>query len=201
MNAPESQLVARAVTGDRVALQTLLTRHHEQMIAGIAARLPRDVRSVIAAEDICQDTYLAACQQITTLRTRTAATFRCWLRAIADRKLVDAIRTWRARKRGGPRDGDTDSPLARVPIERVASDCLTPSRVLARRELNERVDAAVRVLRPDHHRAVRLRYLEGLSVADTAARMGRSNGAVRMLCGRGLRQLARSIGDPSRFLN
>jgi DNA-directed RNA polymerase specialized sigma24 family protein len=46
-----------------------------------------------------------------------------------------------------------------------------------------------------------LHFIECLSVAETAERMGRSDGAVLMLCNRGLRQLAKIVGDPAKFLS
>ncbi len=197
----ESQLVARAVTGDPAALQRLVSRQHDRLVARVRMHLPRDLRSVLAPEDICQDAYLAAIQQVGRLRGRTVAAFGCWLRSIVDRKLLDAIRTWRAGKRGGraarPPQA-TSCPLTRR-MEQFAVDAVTPGRVLARRELAEGVEAAVEALQRDYHRAVRLHYLEGLSVADTARRMGRTHGAVRMLCSRGLRRLADEIGDPDRL--
>jgi DNA-directed RNA polymerase specialized sigma24 family protein len=46
-----------------------------------------------------------------------------------------------------------------------------------------------------------LRYLEGLRVAEVAKRIGRSEGAVHMLCTRGLQSLREELGDLSRFLS
>ena len=63
------------------------------------------------------------------------------------------------------------------------------------------VQNALGELKEDYREALRLHYIESLSVAETAERMGRSDGAVLMLCNRGLRRLAEVIGDPARFFS
>ena len=52
---------------------------------------------------------------------------------------------------------------------------------------------AVRRLRPDQQECVSLRFLQGMSVAETAAVLGRSEGAVKALQGRALRNLSRTL--------
>jgi RNA polymerase sigma-70 factor (ECF subfamily) len=128
------------------------------------------------------------------------------LRTIADRKLVDLIRAQRAAKRGGgkrvearqPRD-DTSSMIELLDI--LAVHERTPSRSAAHRELVRIVQDALGGLKEDYGEVLRLRYIQSLSVAETAQRMGRSDGAVMMLCNRGLQQLEEVIGDPSRFFS
>ncbi|MBI4716173.1 MAG: sigma-70 family RNA polymerase sigma factor [Planctomycetes bacterium] len=197
MSEPESELVAWAARGDRAAMQRLLIRHHERLLNHINDRVPADVRGLLSAEDVCQETYVAMFQQITTLRDRSARTFASWLQAIAERKLIDAVRALRARKRGGTgraagrAAADVSSVIELLDL--VAVDEHTPSRSLARRELIAGVRAAIDELKEDHRAALRLHYLEGRTVDETARRMGRSGGAVVMLCHRALRQLARVL--------
>ena len=54
-------------------------------------------------------------------------------------------------------------------------------------------------LNSDYQTVLRLRYLEGLSVAETADRIGRSGGAVSMLCHRGLEQLGGILRSRSAY--
>jgi len=162
------------------------------------------LQGVLAAEDVCQEAYVAVFQQIGSLRDHSARAFSSWLRAIVERKLIDAIRALRAQKRGGGRQvggeaADVSSVIELLDI--VAVHEQTPSRSAARRELISGVHAALRQLSEDYQEALRLHYIEGLSVGGTAERMGRSPKAVVMLCNRALRQLARVIGDPVKFLS
>jgi RNA polymerase sigma factor (sigma-70 family) len=55
-------------------------------------------------------------------------------------------------------------------------------------------------LEADYREALRLRHVKGLSVGEVARQMGRSDGAVKMLCNRALKQLCEQMGDLSRFL-
>jgi RNA polymerase sigma-70 factor (ECF subfamily) len=204
MNGNESELVAQAAAGDRAAIQQLLTRHYDRLVAIIEEKVPADLQGVLAADDVCQEAYVAVFQQIDSLRERNARAFRSWLQAIVERKLVDAIRALRAQKRGGGRQvggaaADVSSVIELLDI--VAVHEQTPSCSAARRELISGVHKALGELKADYREALRLHYIEGLSVAGTAERLGRSPKAVVMLCNRALRQLARAIGDPVRFLS
>lgn len=206
MNDDEADLVLRATAGDRAAIQSLLTRHHDDLVAHVANKVPADLQAVLAADDVCQEAYITVFQRVGTLRDPSAPAFRSWLRAIVERKLVDAIRALRAQKRGGGRRvaGELQPPDVSSVVQLldlVAVHERTPSRSIARREMLADLQGALDSLRPDYRQAVRLHYIDGLSVADTAQRMERSAGAVGMLCNRGLRELARLIGDPARFLS
>jgi RNA polymerase sigma-70 factor (ECF subfamily) len=204
MDDTESGLVAQAVAGDRTAIQRLLTRHHDRLVAIIEEKVPADLQGVLAADDVCQETYVAVFQQIGSLRDRSTRAFSSWLRAVAERKLIDAIRALRAQKRGGSKQaGDPEADVSSVIelLDVVAVHERTPSRSIAARELIVGVRAALRDLKEDHRNALQLHYIDGLSVAETAERLDRSPGAVVMLCNRALRRLGRAIGDPARFLN
>ena len=204
MGEGESELVAQAAEGDRAAIQQLLTRHHDQLVAIIEDKVPADLQGVLAAEDVCQEAYVAVFQQIGSLRDRSASAFSSWLRAIVERKLIDAVRALRAQKRGGGRHvgGEaTDVSSVIELLDIVAVHEQTPSRSAARRELISGVHAALAQLNDDHRTALRLHYIEGLSVAGAAERMGRSPKALVMLCNRALRQLGQAIGDPVKFLS
>ena len=205
MNDLESELVSQAANGDRTAIQRLLTRHHERLVTVVEGRIPADLQGVLSADDVCQEAYVSVFRQIGSLRERSAAVFGSWLRAIVERKLVDAIRAARAQKRGGGRQARRGSDLNVSStielLEIVALDEHTPSRSARRREMIGVVHKALDELKQEYQVALRSHYIEGMSVAETAERMGRSPGAVVMLCNRALRQLADRIGDPTNFLS
>jgi RNA polymerase sigma-70 factor (ECF subfamily) len=202
MDTLESELVAQAAEGDRAAIQRLLVRHHADLVARVGAKLPADLQGVVSAEDVCQDAYVSVYQQISSLRDRSAGAFRSWLRAIAERKLVDTIRAMRAQKRGGGRraePGDLDAAVSSVIelLDMVALHEHTPSRSARRRELVSGVHKALDGLKNEYQNALRMHYIEGLSVTETAKRLDRTPGAVVMLCNRALKALAEQLGDPA----
>lgn len=202
----EQELISQASTGDRSAIHELLMLHHHQLVATIEKQVPADLCGVLSADDVCQEAYVSVFRQVTSFQPHNEQAFERWLRTIADRKLVDMIRTQRAAKRGGgkrvdvryTRD-DTSSMVELLDI--LAVHERTPSRSAAHRELVRIVQDALDELKEDYREVLQLRYIQSLSVAETAQRMGRSDGAVMMLCNRGLQQLEEVIGDPSRFFS
>lgn len=201
----EGELVARAVAGDQVAIRQLLVLNYPAVVAFIEQKLPADLRRVLSAEDVCQDTFAAAVRQLSGFQPGGKESFRNWLLTIAERKLIDAVRALRAAKRGGgrralPEGSPHDTSTAIVLLERIARYERTPSRSAVDHELVAAVQAALTRLKDEYQQVIRTRYIEGLSVAETAERMGRTEGAVRMLCQRGLRLLTTALGDVSRLL-
>jgi RNA polymerase sigma-70 factor (ECF subfamily) len=77
----------------------------------------------------------------------------------------------------------------------------TPSGAAATREAVGLVQAAVDRLPEDYRRVVRLYELQGLSIHDVAADMGRSEGAVKMLLARARDRLRESLGSSSRYFS
>jgi RNA polymerase sigma-70 factor (ECF subfamily) len=92
-----------------------------------------------------------------------------------------------------------DEEMVRL-LEVLAAHSRTPSRSAASHEAAQAVDDALGKLPEDYREALRLRYFDALPVAQIAARMNRSEGAVHMLCHRGLEALRLALGDTSRFL-
>ena len=204
MDTDESNLIAQAVGGDAVAVQLLLVRHHATLVADIQRRLPAQLAGTVSAEDICQDTYIAAMRKMGDFHAAGEGGFYAWLRTIAERKLTDALRALGAAKRGGgkrvaePVGGQATSMVGLLNL--LAVDERTPSQSMARREVVQHVQSAFEHLETDYREALRLRYVLGLRVDEVARQMGRSDGAVKMLCNRALKQLGEQMGDLSRFL-
>jgi RNA polymerase sigma-70 factor, ECF subfamily len=199
----DSQLAAKAVAGDEVALSTLLFSHHERLVAEIGSKLPRDLQGSVSAEDVVQEAYVVAFQRIASFNPQDHERFYPWLAAIARNRLMDAVKAQRAAKRGGGRVAVTgeqtdDEEMVQL-LEVLAVHTKTPSRSAADHEAARAVERALGDLSEDYKEALRLRYLEALPVAQIAARLNRSEGAVHMLCHRGLQAMRVALGDTSRF--
>lgn len=139
--------------------------------------------SVELAEDAASETWIEAARGLDGFEGPEAA-FRGWLFAIARRKLIDRVR-YEARRPSSAWDGSDDAgPLQRD----IAEDVV---------ELDdtERALALVRTLPGDQAEAVLLRVVAGLDYPVVAEVMDRSAGAVRVLVHRGLKRLARDLGD------
>ena len=181
-------------------------RHHDEVSAFVGQKIPAQLRGALAAEDICQEAYVTVVQRLGGFTYQGDKSFLNWLLTIAERKLIDSIRAQRAAKRGGDKRvftiaaaGDASSVIAI--LEQVAVHERTPSRSAATHELAQAVQHALAELKEDYRTALRYRFLEGLSAAETADRMARTEGAVLKLCERGLHRLSERIGDASRFFS
>ena len=202
---PDRDLIARAIGGEETALERLLLAHYDRLVRRIGRRLPTSLRSVMAPEDILQDTFLAAFEHIESFAPRGRFSFFRWLATIADRQLLDAVKSHNAQKRGGGRQqvryvGPMDQESVTELIELVAGDELTPSRMFSRNEAAAAIEVGLACVPPDHRRAIQLRYFGGLPVADVARMMNRTPHAVHNLCHRALKELRVILGRSSQFL-
>jgi RNA polymerase sigma factor (sigma-70 family) len=147
--------------------------------------------------DVLQDVFLTAFCLADDCPISDEASAVRWLKTIARRHIIDLERQRRSLKRGGgalarPRRGSVVALLEELAVYR-----RTPSRSAAAHEFRRVVDEALGRLPADHAEAVRLRHVEGLSLREAAAQMGRTERAVEHLCARGLEGLRLALGTQS----
>ncbi len=183
--AETRRLLDEARGGDRAALDELFGRHRGRLYAFTRSAMGGASRGSVAAEDVLQETLLEASRKLGSFEDRGPSSFYRWLVAIARFKVREADRARRAGKRA------IESPLGDDPAARDTS----PSGRAMRRERAEILRDALAALPGEQGEAVRLRYLEALPVADVAARIGKSEGAVKALVARGLASLAENRED------
>lgn len=203
MNAALSELLAPAMNGDRTALERLLVSCQDRLAARIGRKLPSSLRRQISPEDVLQEVYLDVFRGFRSIEARDLAGFLRWILTITDNRLIDCVRACQAAKRGGgyePLDADAGSSADAL-LDLLWATSRTPSRSAARHENVARLGEAMEQLTTDYRDAIRYRYLEGLTVGQTAARMNRSEFAVQKLCSRGLTRLRAVLGASSTFLS
>jgi RNA polymerase sigma-70 factor (ECF subfamily) len=185
----DSDLLARASTGDTSALEELLVRH------GPTIRAHLDInakwRAVLEPDDVMQVAYLEAILDFSDFRGDADA-FPAWLRSIARHALQDAIRELSRRKRPGP-DDRLEPPEGVDPVvwlhAQATAGATTPSGHFARAELLDLLVAEIDAL-PDHYAEVlRLRYVHGRPVATIAREVRATEGAVCLRLHRALERL------------
>jgi RNA polymerase sigma-70 factor (ECF subfamily) len=198
-------LIDRAVAGESAALERLLLAHYDRLAARIARRLPADLRATVSEEDILQQAFIAAFGAIGSFEPKGARSFYRWLCTIAEHRLQDAIKAQRTAKRGegraaasakAPAGDDSYDDL----IDLLAVESRTPSRSVARHEAAGAIRVVLAALKEDYRRAIELRYIQRLSVAEVAGIMNRTERSVHNLCRRGLKELHAVMGRTSQFL-
>jgi RNA polymerase sigma-70 factor (ECF subfamily) len=130
------------------------------------------------AEDVTERTFVAALGAIDRYRD-TGASFRSWLFRIAHNQLANALRA-RSRQRTVPLDDVHERSVT-------AGD---PARLAGLADEARRLRAAVGSLSVDRRQVIVLRFVDGLSAREIGDVLGRSEGAVRVLQHRALRDLA-----------
>jgi RNA polymerase sigma-70 factor (ECF subfamily) len=202
----ESDPLALAVCGSRAALERLLLDHYTPLALHVKPLIPASLQSVLAVEDVLQETFSQVFRDIHSFAPSTEKSFGTWLKAIAENRLRDAIKAQKRKKRGGEHqqirpptspDHDTIGSLA----EMLSAGRSTPSHTLARKEAVRAAQVAIAGLPEDYREAVRLRFLEGQSVDAVAAAMHRSPGAVRGLIDRAKRAMRETLGRASRYFS
>ena len=201
---PESELVAKAVAGDRVAIQQLLMAHMAAVSRFAANRLPASARDVIDPEDIVQQTFAQAFRSVSCFRQREDASFLSWLTAIAENKIMDAVKGLQRQKRGGTRQrvrqvATTDTHSVADLMDMLSGGGHTPSRSVAGHEAVQAVQNAIGELPEEYQQAVQLRLLEGRSLEETAQVMNRGPRAVQGLIDRAKKKMRAALGRLSMY--
>jgi RNA polymerase sigma-70 factor (ECF subfamily) len=169
-------------------------RNYLELLARV--RLDPRLRGKLDPADLVQQTLLRAVAAQDRFRGSDAGRA-SWLRTILARVMIDAVRKF-GRPGGGERERSLEAALehssARLEAF-LAADLTSPS---GRAERNERLlrlaDALAR-LPDDQRRAVELRHLQGLPLAEIGETMGRSVDAVVGMIHRGLRALRRDLEE------
>ncbi len=182
---------------------TLLDGVSVQLHGEIDRKIGARYRGIVEADDILQVTCLEVFLRIRVF-TPSPGGFLAWLRRVAENNLRDAIKELERDRRPPPgkriQRPDSDESYVAL-VERLHATTTTASRVYARQELRQNLDAVLKQLPPDYETALRLYELEGLSGAEVAEQMGRKHGAVRMLLARARERLAELLVNDARFFS
>jgi RNA polymerase sigma-70 factor (ECF subfamily) len=159
----ETTLVRAAIQGDAEALEQLFLR----CAADLTAWVSRVVLGSADAQDIVQDTFVAAFTRLKTLRQPEA--FRGWLRTIALTQVRRRFRKQRLLRRLGFADVEP------VELESMVSEDAPPEVVTELRQ----VAGLLRKLPADEALALVLRRVEGYRLEEIAEQLGLSLATVK----------------------
>jgi len=172
-------LVDLARSGDSEAFGQLYDHYQPSVYRFLYYR----VGSVALAEDLTSETFFRALRSMSSFRWQ-GKDFGAWLMTIARNLTTDHFKSSRTRLESTtedmtPHDSATDGPETAV----LAS--LT----------NEALLGALKQLPAEQQECLVMRFLQGLSISETAQILGRSDGAVKQLQLRGVRNLAKLMPE------
>jgi RNA polymerase sigma-70 factor (ECF subfamily) len=160
----------------------------------VLARLQVDRRlqGKIDLSGVVQQTLLEAHQAEEQLQGRSGAEKAAWLRRTLAHNLADEVRRLTRGRRDIRREQSLEHALeqssARLEAWLVA-ETASPSQKAERQEQALHLAGALGRLPEEQRRAVELRHLKGLSIAEVAAELGCSRSAVVGLLNRGVKRL------------
>jgi RNA polymerase sigma-70 factor (ECF subfamily) len=170
-------LVELARNGDKDAFGQLYDHYQPSVYRFLYYR----VGSMTLAEDLTAETFFRALRSMHSFRWQ-GKDFGAWLMTIARNLTADHFKAGRTRLEQTTEDMQTlDSTSDGPEIEVLSS--LT----------NESLLRALGELPTEQRECLIMRFLQGLSIAETAEILGRSSGAVKQLQLRGVRNLAKLI--------
>jgi RNA polymerase sigma-70 factor (ECF subfamily) len=174
-------VLAAAKTGAECAVARLYREFQPRLLRYLQAREPGD------ADDLASETWIAAARGLARFEG-DEGDFARWLFTIASRRVTDHRRS-RARRR-------ESVPLDEIPEPANRSD---PTYAFEQPAL-EQLRAHLSRLPPAQAEVVLLRVVADLDVADVAAVMGKTPGAIRVLQHRALERLADLLAADESFV-
>lgn len=188
-----SETESRKNFEDREGLAVFIEEHRPQLTAYIQKNLGAELRQRLEPEDILQEVTVAALASLEQFNVAERVPFKL-LCQMCEQKIIDAHRFHFAGKRdadklraleGGGAGGKSEHGGL---IDWLAASITSPSKAFSRSERELRLEQAIAELTDVQREALQLRYVEGLSTKEVAERIGKSDGAVRVL-------LTRTVAD------
>ncbi len=173
----EENLIIRAVQGDSSAFGSLYDHYQPMIYRFVAVKVGRREE----AEDITHQVFMNAWQNIKRYEHR-GHPFSSWLYRIARNQVVDHYRSHRE-----------EVSLEAEGVEEVAvlPQSITAD-LVAKLEV-ESVFRAIHQLKPEYQDVVILRFVEDLSIKETAAAMKKTEGAVKLMQHRAMAELKKRL--------
>jgi RNA polymerase sigma-70 factor (ECF subfamily) len=199
-DADTEELLRRIAGGDAAAHGPLLQRHRTRLRRMIELRLDRRLRARVDPSDVVQETLAQAAGRLSEYARARPLPFFPWLRRLACERLIDLQRLHlRAQRRSVRREDPQGLPLSDESVAhlagRLAARGSSPSAGVRHEERRALLREALGRLPQADCEVLLLRYVEDLSVAETAAVLGLTESAVKMRHLRALRRLRELLGE------
>ena len=175
-------LLQRARSGDRVALDALFARYLPMLRRWASGRLPAWARDLADTQDLVQETLLQTFKRIDTFEYRGEGALQAYLRQVLANRIREEFRKT-ARRPDGTGLGEDHMDPAPSPLEEAIGE-----------QALERYEEALERLRPEEREAIIARVEMGLSYEELAAALAKpSPDAARKAAQRALVRLAEEM--------
>ncbi|MCB9876721.1 MAG: sigma-70 family RNA polymerase sigma factor [Planctomycetes bacterium] len=190
------ELAERAAAGDQEALHVLLEQNVPALRAFVRANMGPGLRARESASDLVQ----SVCRDLLTHRQRfqhpSEEAFRAWLFTTARRKVQNRARDLERQKRAADREVSGLQETALAALGPVYARITNPGDRALRNEEVERLEAAIGALPDEQREVVTLAHLVGLSRAEIARQLGKTEEGVRAMLHRAMARLSLLMDAP-----
>jgi RNA polymerase sigma-70 factor (ECF subfamily) len=198
MPGSREELVERIRQRDAEALARFASGESGPLLAYIQRQMGARLRRKLEPEDVLQEVTAEAVRLLPEVDFADREPFG-WLCQLAQRRIIDAHRRFfEAQKRDAGREvslgsASDDSQRGEL-INLLVATMTTASKAYSRNQREMRLLQALSTLPEDRRQVLHLRYVEGLPTKEIAERVGKTDGAVRVLLTRSLARLQEVLG-------
>jgi RNA polymerase sigma-70 factor (ECF subfamily) len=195
-NSAESvDLIERARSGDRAALNALLARHRDRLCRMVEMRLDTRLQARLDASDVVQEAYIDVTARLEEYLRDPKLPLFLWLRLVVGERL---LRLHRHHLGTQMRDASREVSLYRGALPAASSAALaaqllgrhtSPTQAVVRAERILRVQEALNTLDPMDREVLSLRHFEELTAAEAAQVLGIEESAAAKRYFRALKRL------------
>jgi RNA polymerase sigma-70 factor (ECF subfamily) len=197
----DAALMNRVRGGDSQALAEFLVARHPQLMAFIDRRLGAALRRKMEPDDLYQEVSAEALRSLGEVDLAQRDPF-SWLCQVAERRIIDAHRRFfGSQKRDAGREvslnaagGGSTSTTRPGLLNLLVASMTSASSAFSRDQKQIRMLTALEQLPEEHREALRLRYLESMPSKQIAEKLGKSDGAIRVMLTRSLAKLQQILG-------
>lgn len=199
----EEELLQRVRAGDAQALGEFIRLRTPQLVSFLNKRMSDRLKQKVEPQDLVQELTVSCLNAVSSVDFGDRDPF-SWLCQQAERRIIDAHRHhFGSQKRqagkevsinhrGGNADGAELGDM-------LAASLTSPSHAFSRRQKEFHLLAALEGLPEDAREALRLRYQHGMPSKEIAEKLGRTDGAIRVLLSRALTKLQDALAGNEEF--
>jgi RNA polymerase sigma-70 factor, ECF subfamily len=192
----EHRLVQKIRNGDAAALAELMERSRGQLLATASRKMSEVLKRSVEPDDVVQEAVACCLKTFPSLDCSVLDPMP-WIHQVLERRVVDAHRHFAAQKRSAEKgvslNGATDSSPGL--IDMLVASMTSASQAFARNRREERLMRAMLQLTQEQQDALRMRYVENRPSKEIAELLHKSDGAIRVMLTRSLRQLEELLDD------
>jgi RNA polymerase sigma-70 factor, ECF subfamily len=179
-------LVERFKKGETEAFSLIFRKYRRRLAVLVHYKMSAELRGVIEVDDILQEVFLAAAQDMGNFTYQSPGALMALLSRISDHVIVDAARYQHRGKRHAEellRFRSASNPAGADPV-----DSETPSKVFARTEGVQILLKKLDILPAEYREMILLAKFEGLSTKEISDRVKKSRESVARTLHRALKR-------------